>query len=76
MYWQQRRRAEARAVWGKIEPDASDDYFIVYSDVRANLAAETSSRAPIDIALNEQARRWLQASSQRLRHFGFRADTF
>ena len=76
IYWQQRRRAEARAVWGKIEPDSSDDYFIVYSDVRANLAGETSSRVPIDIALNEQARRWLHASSQRLRHFGFRPDTF
>jgi hypothetical protein len=63
-------------VWGKIEPDSSDDYFIVYSDVGASLAAEIRNRAPIDIALNKQTRRWLQASSERLRHFGFRADTF
>src|SRR5687768_5208221 len=75
IYWQQGRRADARDVWGKIEPDSSDDYFIVYSDVRASRAAETS-RVPIDIALNKQTRRWLQASSERLRHFGFRADTF
>lgn len=76
IYWQQRRRAEARAVWGKIKPDARDDYFIVYSDVRASLAAETGNPAPIDSALNKQARRWLQASSQRLHHFGFSADRF
>src|SRR5688572_26191553 len=76
IYWQQGRRAEARDAWGKIEPDSSDDYFIVYSDVRASLAAEIRSRAPIDIALNKQTRRWLQTSSERLRHFGFRADRF
>jgi hypothetical protein len=76
IYWQQGRRADAREVWGKIEPDSSDDYFIVYSDVRTSLAAEMRSRVPIDIALNKQTRRWLQASSERLRHFGFRADRF
>ena len=76
IYWQQGRRADARDVWGKIEPDSSDDYFIVYSDVRASLAAETGNRAPIDSALNKQTRRWLQASSQRLHHFGFSADRF
>jgi hypothetical protein len=76
IYWQQGRRADARDVWSRIEPDSSDDYFMVYSDVRANLAAETRSRAPIDSALNKQTRRWLHASSQRLRHFGFTADRF
>ena len=76
IYWHQGRRADAREVWNRIEPDSSDDYFLVYSDVRANLTAETMSHVPIDTALNNQTRRWLHASSQRLRHFGFRADMF
>jgi hypothetical protein len=76
IYWQQGRRADARAVWAAIDPDSSDDYFVVYSEVRANLTAETISRAPIDIALNAHTRRWFHASTQRLRQFGFRSDTF
>jgi hypothetical protein len=76
IYWQQGRRADAREVWDRIEPDSTDDCFRVYSDVRASLATETESRVLIDVALNKQARRWLQASTQRLRQFGYRADTF
>jgi hypothetical protein len=76
IYWQHGRRAEARQLWDRIEPDSSDDYFPVYSEVRGSVAAEAESRVLIDAALNKQARRWLQASSQRLRQFGYRADTF
>jgi hypothetical protein len=76
IYWQQGRLTEARDVWRRIAPEASDEYFGVYSDVRTNLTAETTSRVRIDAALNEQTRRWIQASFERLRHFGYRFDTF
>ena len=76
IWWQQGRRTEALETWGEGTPDANDEYFIVYSDVRTNLGADTVSRTRIDAALNEQTRRWTRASFERLRHFGFRFDTF
>jgi hypothetical protein len=76
IYWHQGRWREAREVWGRIKPDADDEYFIVYSEVRANIADETIDLTRIDAALSEQTRRWTQASYERLDHFGFRFDTF
>jgi hypothetical protein len=76
IWWQQGRRTDAREAWGESTPDANDEYFTVYSDVRTNLGADNVSRTRIDAALNEQTRRWTQASFERLRHFGFRFDTF
>ncbi len=76
IWWQRRRRTEALEVWREITPDANDEYFIVYSDVRAHSGADAGSRTRIDAALNEQTRRWTYASFERLRHFGFRFDTF
>jgi hypothetical protein len=76
IWWQQGRRTEALEVWRRIKPDVSDEYFLVYSDVRTNIGGETINRTQIDIALNEQTRRWTHASFQRLRHFGYRFDMF
>ena len=76
IWWQQGRRTEALDTWRESAPDANDEYFIVYSDVRTNLGADKLSRTRIDAALNEQTRRWTHASFERLRHFGFRFDTF
>jgi hypothetical protein len=76
IWWQQGRRTEAVEVWREITPDANDEYFIVYSALRTHLAADTISRTGIDAALNDQTRRWTHASFERLRHFGFRFDTF
>ncbi len=76
IWWQQGRLTEALEIWRRINPDASDEYFMVYSYVRTNTGADTQSRTRINAALNEQTRRWTQASFERLRHFGFRFDTF
>ena len=76
IYWHQGRWREARETWDGITPDADDECFIVYSEVRASIAGEIIDRARIDVALNEQAHRWTQASFQRLHQFGFRFDTF
>jgi hypothetical protein len=76
IWWQQGRRTEALEVWREITPYANDEYFIVYSDVRTHMGADTLGRTRIDAALNEQTRRWTHASFQRLRHFGFTFDTF
>jgi len=76
IYWRQRRQREALHVWSQIEPDAADEYVDVYSEVRANIGSGVSERTRVDVALNEQMRRWTDASLQRLHYFGYTFETF
>lgn len=74
--WQQGRVREALEAWNTITPDASDDYFTVYSEVRDATKEDSSTNDRIHSALSDQRRRWAQASFDRLRHFGYWPDTF
>ena len=76
IHWHQRRQSEAFEAWGGIRPDQTDEYFVAYSEVRASIEDGVTARPQIDAVLNEQTRRWVDASFRRLRHFGFAFDTY
>jgi hypothetical protein len=76
IYWRQGRVQKALEEWNKIEPDASDEFFVVSSELRHAIRANNVIRPRIEAALNAQTQRWTDASLERLRDFGFRPDTF
>jgi hypothetical protein len=76
IYWRQGRTHDALEIWRKIDSDANDEFFVVSSQIRQATRAEKLISQKIDAALNDQTRRWTEASLQRLHDFGFHADTF
>jgi hypothetical protein len=76
IYWRQGRTLDALQMWRKGDSDANDEFFVVSSEIRQAIHADKLIPPKIDAALNDQTRRWTEASLQRLRDFGFYADTF
>jgi hypothetical protein len=79
MHWKHGKREEALGWWRDLRIDADDHYVAAYSSILAAVSA--SDRQPvntrqIDRILEAEHARWLSASYDRLRQFGFRFDTF
>jgi hypothetical protein len=81
MHWRQGRTAAAVRWWREMTVDTADTYVTAYRDVLDVLAATDPSldpvaKARIDGILASEYRRWLDASTSRLRYFGYEADEF
>jgi len=88
IYWRQQRFQDALLWWQEMTIDREDSYAGAYSQVLRVLEQNRtpSNAAPrrIDPTLNREIRqilknqhgRWLMLSYDRLRHFGYRFDTF
>lgn len=88
IYWQQRKTEDALRWWREMTVDPTDSYVIAYSDILhairrgdAQPAVDNSQRdqglrQDIKRILDAEHRRWLMFSIDRLRHFGYRFDTF
>jgi hypothetical protein len=81
VYWRQGRTAAAVRWWREITVDRNDTYVTAYSDLLDVLAATDPSlnpvaKARVDGILASEYRRWLDASTSRLRDFGYEVDEF
>jgi hypothetical protein len=82
IYWEQHRTADALQSWRDMTIDPSDRYVRAYQDI---LTALRGSEGPhgqnldarqISRILDYEHGRWISFSFDRLRHFGYRFDTF
>lgn len=81
IHWRQGRTAAAVRWWREMTVNADDTYVIAYRDVLDVLATTDPSldpvaKARVDGILASEYRRWLTASTTRLRYFGYEADEF
>jgi hypothetical protein len=88
IYWQQRKSEDALRWWRQMVIDPTDSYVLAYSDIvraiRRADAQRSAGDAQSDQALAHQINRildaeharWLMFSTDRLRRFGYRFDTF
>ncbi len=81
IYWRHDDRAAALQAWRGIVPDRSDGYLTAYSQILEAIQGGDDPRDPlmrrrIDRALDAELGRWRDFSYTRLRHFGYRFDTY
>ena len=81
VHWRQGRTAAALRWWREMTVNPNDTYVTAYRDVLDVLAATDPSlnpvaKARVDGILASDYRRWLDASTSRLRYFGYEADEF
>jgi hypothetical protein len=81
IHWRQGRTAAAVRWWREMTVNPSDTYVTGYRDVIDVLATTDPSlnpvaKARVDGILASEYRRWLDASTSRLRYFGYEADEF
>jgi hypothetical protein len=81
VHWRQGRTAAAVRWWRDMTVNPNDTYVSAYRDVLDVLATTDPSlnsvaRARVDGILASEYRRWLDASTTRLRSFGYEADEF
>ena len=81
IYWRHGNRRAALETWRDITIDRSDTYAAAYTDVLAAIgadrdAADNGLRRQVDRALDAERGRWRDFSYTRLRHFGYRFDTY
>jgi hypothetical protein len=81
VYWRQGRTAAAVRWWREMTMNANDTYVTTYSDLLDVLEATGPNfngvaKARVDGILASEYRRWLEASTSRLRDFGYEADEF
>jgi hypothetical protein len=81
LHWRDGEVDAALRVWRTIRPSADDSFFLAYSRVLAAIARRADGRLDVDsraiaAALDAEDGRWLVASFDRLRQFGYRFDTY
>jgi hypothetical protein len=81
LHWRQGRTASAVRWWREMTVDPGDTYVTAYRDILDLLATTDPSLNPVaktrvDGILASEYRRWLDASTSRLRFFGYEADEF
>ena len=75
--WTQARREEALRAWRGLSPPAADSpYAMAIAQIRAALNPAQPDMRNIGFILRNQEGRWLSFSDDRLRRFGYRADTY
>jgi hypothetical protein len=75
--WTQARREEALRAWrGLSAPTADNPYAVAIAQIRAALNPAEPDMRNIGFILRNQEGRWLSFSDDRLRRFGYRADTY
>ncbi len=82
IHWRQGRPADAVAAWRRMRAVATDSYGAAISDVLAVLRADEVDHDPallsrdINRVLTHELGRWVDFSYDRLKHFGYRFDTY
>ena len=74
--WRQGNRAAAVRAWRELTPPAGDSHAIAIEQLRAALGSGPPDGRNIDFILRNVQGRWLSASDDRLRRFGYRFDTY
>jgi hypothetical protein len=74
--WQQQKRDEALRTWRGLAASAGDGFDIAIGQLRAALGATPPDARNIEYILKNQQGRWLAASDERLRRFGYSADLY
>lgn len=74
--WKQQKRDEALRAWRGLAASAGDGYAIAIGQLRVALAPPQPSDRDIEHILRNQEGRWLAASDERLRRFGYRANAY
>jgi hypothetical protein len=76
--WKQLKRDEALRAWRGLaaRADADAGYAMAIGQLRTALASPRPDTRDIDHILRNQQSRWLAASDDRLRHFGYSADSY
>jgi hypothetical protein len=76
IYWRQGHVTDAVNVWRRLNSDMDDEYFDISSELVNAITVSPVNHVQIDAALDDETRRWTDASFARLRQFGFQFDTF
>jgi hypothetical protein len=80
IYWRHGDQAAALDVWRGIVADPGDTFAAAYSQTLTAIQGEAATEQPlhrrIDRALDAELGRWRDFSYTRLRHFGYRFDTY
>ncbi len=76
VYWDDDRRSEAVSAWRGINGSLQGSYSISSAAVRLAIARTHIDGREIDRILKNENGRWLSLSYDRLRHFGYRFDTY
>ncbi len=79
IYWKEHKREDAIAAWRALLVDPADTYFIASSQILAELSAAPArplNPRRINSILENENGRWVMASFDRLRKFGYRFDTY
>lgn len=74
--WKQSKRAEAMRAWRDLASGPGDSYAVAIGQLRVALGSAQPDPRNIEYILKNQQGRWLSFSDERLRHFGYRVDTF
>jgi hypothetical protein len=79
IHWAGGRTADALQSWRNIVVDPTDAYVAAYSDILAAIrdaSGGTVDTGRVERALKSEHSRWVSASIDRLRQFGYHVDTF
>ena len=80
IYWRHGDQATALGVWRGIVADSDDAHVVAYTQTLRAIQQDSQTQPPlrrrIDRALDAELGRWRDFSYTRLRHFGYRFDTY
>jgi hypothetical protein len=80
IYWRHGDQAAALDVWRGIVADPDDAYAVAYTQTLTAIHSEVGMQQPlrrrVDRTLDAELGRWRDFSYTRLRHFGYRFDTY
>jgi len=76
IHWTGNSPADAVRAWKEIVPHPDDVYVMAYSAILSEIRASPPDVRQINRVLDGEHGRWLVLSSDRLRRFGYRFDTF
>jgi hypothetical protein len=74
--WRAGRRSEALSAWRALSARSDGSYAAVSAALRLAVAKDQVDDREITHILKNEDGRWLSASYDRLRHFGYRMDTY
>jgi hypothetical protein len=74
--WRHEKYDAAVRIWRTLRPTGDDTYAIAIDQVRSAVVADRPSVRDVGYILKNQQARWLFASEERLRRFGYRVDLF
>ena len=74
--WRHDKYDAAVRIWRTLRPTEDDTYAIAIDQIRSAVVADKPSVRDVGYILKNQQARWLVASEERLRRFGYRVDVF